>query len=230
MQSDQSDIGLSLGKLVYKGSPKIGTAIVFQEDKGKWRCVPLPRISTPYRIQRLLSSWRGLALLLLCVTAAVCITFVGSKLRSAELVHAQVPAAPMAKASPVPSEKAQPIPANISSVPTLPEIDRSPPQHSAPLPQRQQTAKPKVRESRPKHSAEDTQTQVIFNDQPEQLVRQPREILVAIPNVSTIVVPDRSGKPVSVSVGKKLPSGAVLVSVDQTRGVAETDRGTLRLE
>ena len=57
-----------------------------------------------------------------------------------------------------------------------------------------------------------------------------REVLVAIPDAHTAVVPGSGGLPEAVRVGGRLPSGATLLRVDPRAGVADTDRGTLRLE
>ena len=58
----------------------------------------------------------------------------------------------------------------------------------------------------------------------------PRDVLVAIQDATTIVVPDARGLPVPVKLGNRLPSGARLLNVDPHTGQAETDRGVMRLE
>lgn len=60
--------------------------------------------------------------------------------------------------------------------------------------------------------------------------RRSGDVLVAVLDADTIVVPDRFGMPVPVRIGQPLPSGARLVKVDRRSGTAETDRGPLRLE
>lgn len=56
------------------------------------------------------------------------------------------------------------------------------------------------------------------------------DLLVAIPDGQSIVVPGARGLPETVRVGARLPSGATLLRVDRAAGLAETDRGVLRLE
>ena len=57
-----------------------------------------------------------------------------------------------------------------------------------------------------------------------------RDVLVAITNQETIVVPDARGLPAPFRIGERLPSGARLIRIDPREGEAETDRGVIRLE
>ncbi|CAN7373866.1 hypothetical protein [Rhizobacter sp. LjRoot28] len=53
---------------------------------------------------------------------------------------------------------------------------------------------------------------------------------MAIVDTDTVVVPDSRGVPARFRLGDRLPSGALVVRIDPSRGRAETDRGTLLLE
>ena len=72
-------------------------------------------------------------------------------------------------------------------------------------------------------------SQAIFNDTAVPTNAR-ADVLVAITNASTIVVPDTRGLPATFRVGERLPSGARLLKVDPRGGEADTDRGVIRLE
>jgi hypothetical protein len=55
-------------------------------------------------------------------------------------------------------------------------------------------------------------------------------VLVAIQNAATIIVANQRGMPTPFRLGERLPSGAVLMSIDPRRETVETDRGRLTLE
>jgi hypothetical protein len=53
---------------------------------------------------------------------------------------------------------------------------------------------------------------------------------VAVKDAQTVLVTDaRTGLPLAVHVGERLPSGATLVAVEAKAGKARTDRGLLEL-
>jgi hypothetical protein len=55
--------------------------------------------------------------------------------------------------------------------------------------------------------------------------------LLAIPSEQSIVITDPGTRlPTQVKVGSKLPNGATLVSANPSTGVANTDKGPLKLE
>ncbi len=56
------------------------------------------------------------------------------------------------------------------------------------------------------------------------------DVLVAITDANTIVVPGTRGLPAAFRVGERLPSGARLLKVDPRGGEAHTDRGVIRLQ
>jgi len=56
------------------------------------------------------------------------------------------------------------------------------------------------------------------------------DVLVAITDANTIVVPGTRGLPAAFRVGERLPSGARLLTVDPRGGEAQTDRGVIRLQ
>ena len=56
------------------------------------------------------------------------------------------------------------------------------------------------------------------------------DVLVAITDANTIVVPGTRGLPAPFRVGDRLPSGARLLKVDPRGGEAQTDRGVIRLQ
>lgn len=131
--------------------------------------------------------------------------------------------APVLSPSP-PAARMPPIP--------LPTVEAMAPQ--LPSTPASRGTRPPARSSPRRAAAASAPIAPVFNDTPvvasADLPFRDREVLVAIKDGQTIVVPDRRGLPTPFRVGDQLPSGARLLRVDALAGEARTDRGVMRLE
>jgi len=242
---DKRQVHLRLGVLAYAGKTLPGTCLGFDAEWGTWAVKVLPRPRRNFAI-RSWTAWRRLGI---AASAGMFMVCGGGVLAWALLQRLADPAAGV-DASSAPAGDVRPAPVDhpswLTSVAMPPGVAEAfrlavaaspvtavadaPAAEPSFMPRRTRPTGTTARRVRaPVERTERAGTQGIREFTVPALPPS-GDILLAVLDDVTVVVPNPLGVPTPVRVGQRLPSGAILLRVDPGGRAAVTDRGPMALQ